>query len=83
MRHLLFAIKDTALNSFMQIWQAQTTAAANRAFQDGVNDTQTPMNKHPDDYELWILGEWDADTGIVKGETPALLTRAKDVIQQK
>lgn len=82
MTKLLFAVKDTALNAYMEIWGAPTVAAANRAFADGINDQQTPMYKHPEDYELWILGEYDQETGNIKAEPPAMVTRGKDVAQQ-
>lgn len=80
MKQQLFAIKDTALNSFLQVFQAPTTGAANRAFADGVNDNQTPMNKHPEDYELYELGTWDQDSGLIEPQTPKMIARARDVI---
>lgn len=83
------AIKDRALNAFMQPFFAQTTGAAIRAFQDGVNDGTTPMNKHPDDYDLWWLAEWDDQTGMFvanpddRSELPQQLALGKNLVQNK
>lgn len=63
MKLQVFAIKDRAIAGFMQPFFAHTIGAAVRAFQDGMNDPQTPMAKHPEDYDLWHLGEWDDQTG--------------------
>lgn len=59
----IFAIKDRALNAFMQPFPAPTIGAAIRAFADGINDGSTPMNKHPDDYDLWHISSWNDNTG--------------------
>lgn len=36
-----------------------------RAFEDAVNDPQSPFYKHPEDYCLFEIGEWNDITGIV------------------
>lgn len=59
----VFAIKDRALNAYMQPFFAPTIGAAIRAFSDGMNDNTTPMAKHPDDYDLWHLSSWDDASG--------------------
>lgn len=59
----IFAIKDRATNAFMQPFFAPTIGAAVRAFVDGMNDDNTPMAKHPDDYDLWHLGDFDDQVG--------------------
>jgi hypothetical protein len=37
-----------------------------RHFGDAVNDQSTMFNKHPEDYALYELGEYDDDTGQFK-----------------
>lgn len=81
MKVQLFAIRDSALNAYMNIWQAPTIGAANRIFNDEVNNADSAMNKHPDDYELFHLGEFDQDDGTLKTpKLPTSVARAKDVI---
>lgn len=63
MKLQVFAVRDRAIGAFMQPWFAPSVGAAIRAFTDSVNDATSPWNKHPDDYDLWHLGEWDDQNG--------------------
>ena len=60
---IMVAIKDRALNAFMRPFFAQTKGQAIRMFNDEVNNHESPMFKHPEDYDLYFLGTWNDDTG--------------------
>lgn len=65
----IFAIRDRQLNAYMQPFFAPTSGAATRGFRDLVNEQGHQLNKHPEDYELWHLGEFDDATGkVMNGE---------------
>lgn len=65
MRNLLFcAIKDLAVGAFMAPGPQQSTGAAVRMFTDMINDPQSEISKHPEDYELYQLSPWDDETGV-------------------
>lgn len=66
MKMICVAIKDRALDAFMRPFWAQTKGQAIRMFTDEVNNTQSPMHNHPDDYDLFYLAEWDDSTGEFK-----------------
>lgn len=34
-----------------------------RAFSDAANTKDSPVNKHPEDYTLFLLGDFDDETG--------------------
>lgn len=40
-----------------------TLGVAERSFSDAVNDAGTTLHKHPEDYQLYELGEFDTETG--------------------
>lgn len=64
MRNLIFvAIKDLAVGAFMAPSPQQSAAAAIRSFVDMMNDDKSEISKHPEDYELYQLAEWDDSTG--------------------
>lgn len=65
------AVKDRALNAFMRPWFAQSLGQAIRMFTDEINNPQGELNKHPDDYDLWHLGTWNDDTGLMNPNTEA------------
>lgn len=77
----IFATFDKKLVSFQQPFYAPTAGGANRAFTDAVNDQQHPMNKHPEDYDLYELGEWDDQTGKFITHEPNMISQGRNVVQ--
>lgn len=77
-------VMDSALDAFMRPFFMPTTNMAVRTFVDEVNRAaeDNPMWKHPDDYTLHCLGEFDDQTGNFSRDGAAVLVRAKDVIKE-
>lgn len=90
MKQQLLAVRDRQLNAFMQLWPAQTIGLGLRAFTDLVNDTSSEMHKHPEDYELYHIGEYDDQTGTVISckdvngvDKPQQVALATNVLRQR
>lgn len=78
----ILAVKDAGLNTFLQPFFTPHPSAGMRAFADEVNRPDSPMNKHPEDYDLYYIGEYDDHTAqLIPGEVH-LLARAKELIQR-
>ena len=81
----LFAVsvKDRASNVFNRPFFVPHRNVAIRDFTDEVNRSavDNQLNKHPDDFDLYLLGEFNDNTGEFVMESPQVLVRAKDVIQ--
>ena len=78
----IMAVKDTAAQAFGRPFFVPTAAVGVRSFRDEVNrkDSQDDMAKHPDDFELYELGEFNDSTGVISvSEQPRLVARAKDL----
>jgi hypothetical protein len=76
----LLAVRDSALNAFGRPFVAPATGAAVRSFNDEVNNPQSDLFKHPDDYELYELGEFDDSDGTFHLlPQPKSILRGKDV----
>lgn len=74
------AIRDSAVDAFTRPFPVNHIGQAMRGFTDEVNRTDSEMNKHPSDYELFELGTFDEETGKFENlESPRSLARAKDV----
>lgn len=72
----IVAIRDRHAAVFSQPMYFATEGAAIRAFQDALNDTQSQMHKHPDDYDMYLLGEWnDTDGKFKNAELPTIIAR--------
>lgn len=59
MKLKIYAIYDSKVEAFMQPFFMQSKGAAIRAFTDLANDPSTTVGKHPEDYTLFELSDWD------------------------
>ena len=84
MRLIICAVRDSAVNAYMRPFYVPAVGAAIRGFTDEVNSKESPMHKHPEDYELFELGEFEEETAkfILLPESRSL-ARAKDVYYEE
>lgn len=59
MIHKIFSIYDKKAEAYMPPFMMQTKGQAMRSFVDLVKDPQSSVNKHPGDFELYEIGEFD------------------------
>lgn len=84
----MMAIYDKALGAYMQPWFAQSTGQAQRMFTDEINRPDGDMHKHPEDYNLYYLGDWNNETGMIEHDDghkqydtqPALIVQGANCI---
>lgn len=71
MLHKLVSIYDSKAQVYSPTIAFPTLGMAERSFTDAVNDPQSSYNKHPEDYTLFHVGEFDDSTGQTTNlETP-------------
>lgn len=58
-----YSIYDRKALIFMPPFHALTDAAAVRSVQDAMEDPQTSLHRHPDDFVLFAVGEFDDAKG--------------------
>ena len=67
----VFSIFDSKSEIFNTPIFLPAIGQARRTFGDQVNDKESPFNKHPEDYTLFLIGEYETDSGKLKpNETP-------------
>lgn len=64
----IYAVKDRALDAFMQPFYAHSDGYAIRSFTDEINKQGSTFNAHPDDYDLWRIGTYTDTTGLIEKE---------------
>lgn len=62
---VLMAVFDSKAGAFMNPWPSQTKGTAIRAFAGTTPDISSELCKHPEDFSLVYLGEFDTITGKV------------------
>lgn len=82
MRYKILAIRDRALDAYGQPFFSASTGAAIRSFSDEINraSPDNQLFKHPEDFDLFLLGEFDDQTGEFDSTRPAQVSVGKDLV---
>jgi len=83
MKQLMFVIYDSKANAYMQPWFLTTEPMAVRAFSDLINDPQSNAGKHPEDYTLFSIGNFNDNTAEVTWTPPLTLGNGIQFLQQQ
>lgn len=68
----VFSVYDSKALVFQAPFFMAATGAAVRAFGDACNDPQLTLSKHPGDFVLYQIGEFNDETGEFKNTAPAV-----------
>lgn len=74
MKRLIVSIKDTKLGEFLGVSLVKNVDEAQRHFMVLLEQKGSMMNVHPNDYQMWRLGEIDTETGVLVGGIPGDMT---------
>lgn len=80
---LLISVLDTKAHFFTAPITARTEGEAIRIFTDGINDPQSSLSQHPDDYQLYLIAQFDEQDGVVSPQTPPRLLIAGNAVERK
>lgn len=75
----IYAVRDELLGFGAPVIR-DNDAVAVRAFDNDVNFDNSPYAKHPNDYSLFHIGEFDTDSGDITASTPRFVATASDFI---
>jgi len=80
MKYSVCAVKDRAVDAFNRPIYVPTIGVAIRSFTDEVNRKDSELATHPEDYDLYELGQWDDGTAIYTPlEAIRVIARAQDI----
>jgi len=81
MKLFIFCVRDRATDQYGNPMFLISEGQAIRSFSDEVNRNadDNMMHKHPDDYDLYRLGEFDSDTGEFVTARPVQVAIGKSV----
>lgn len=80
----MFAVYDTKAVAYMQPFFYASVGQALRGFGDACLDDKSPLSKHPSDYQLFEIGQFDDNAGSVEGVSqPKYLGSALDFVASR
>lgn len=79
--YIVVAVRDRAMDAFMQPFFVPSIGMALRSFGDEVNRSESPMYSHPEDYDLYQIGSYDDATGALSPIPPHQLAIGKDSVR--
>lgn len=65
MIYKIFSVYDSKVEAYLQPFFSPSNGAALRAFTDIVNDPNSQFSKHPEDYTLFVIGEYNDETAKI------------------
>lgn len=84
MKFIVCAVRDRAVDQYMTPMFVSAVGQAERAFRDEVNRKQegNMLNSHPEDFDLYLLGSFDGDSGTFSCDAPRMVAVGKEVVQR-
>jgi hypothetical protein len=82
MKQIICTVKDRAADAYGRPMFVPSAGVAIRSFSDEINrnNADNQLFNHPDDFDLYELGEFDDNTGLFAlHEQPKLLSLGKQV----
>jgi len=82
MKQVICTVKDRAADAYGRPMFVPSAGVAIRSFSDEINrnNAENQLYNHPDDFDLYELGEFDDNTGLFSlHEQPKLLSLGKQV----
>lgn len=83
MKQVVVAVFDRASQLFGRPFFVAAPGQAIRSFTDEVNRKDSERGefaRHPDDFDLWLLAEYDDNLGAFDCGVQKMLVRGKDVL---
>lgn len=65
MSKILVSVRDVKAGFYDGCFLVRSRAEAVRGFVDEVNNPQSMLGRHPEDYTLFVVGEFDEETGVI------------------
>lgn len=65
----VYAVRDVKADAFVSPFFRRTHKEAMRYFGDAVVSKDTMFHAHPEDFQLFCLGQFDDETGLLVGLT--------------
>ena len=82
MKKIIVAVRDLKAETFFQPIVADNLAVAMRNFADAAANPDMTIVKHPEDYALYRLGDYDMPSGVITAlDQPVHVCSAEEMLR--
>lgn len=78
MMYKIYSVRDK-LSGYMNIFLERSDALAERGFSAVVNDSSSSIYCNPGDYDLYKLGSFNTDSGVIIADNPDFVCSASSL----
>jgi len=82
MKLQVFGVFDQKVGAYGHPFFGVAIGQALRQFGDWVQDSNTPLHRHPEDYRLFHVGTFDDQTGELEAFRPVFLSEAVEFVEK-
>lgn len=80
----IFSIRDLKAEAFNVSFEALNSSIAMRDVQTALAQRDSPMARYPEDFDLFLVGHRNIDTGVVTGEpAPVHVCAIADLVEKE
>ncbi len=76
----IYSIFDAKANAFHTPFFSTNHSTAIRSFEQAALDEGHEFNRHSEDYSLWFIGQFDAESGELSSNVPVSIANARDFV---
>lgn len=82
MIYQVFSVRDSKAAAYALPFFLPRAEVAIRSFKDAVGNPEHDMSRHPEDYTLFVIGEYDDEKGLLMPSEPVAIAMAIDYTGQ-
>lgn len=79
----VYAIRDVRTQAYLKPVFLQNEAVLDRALRDGLGDENSLFSHHPEDYQVFYLGEYDDSSGKLDVGAPEHMYNLVDLVESE
>ena len=75
-----YCIRDIKSNTFNRPFGGLTVEQVKRSIYASIAQGNSEIAQFPEDFELYLIADFDDQTGIVTGQNPAMVCNCREIV---
>lgn len=75
-----YCIRDIKSNTFNRPFGGLTVEQVKRSIYASIAQGNSEIAQFPEDFELYLIADFDDKTGVITGQTPAMICNCREIV---